>query len=87
MSFVFAHPQRSCSVKSRFLSFPSDWPHFVRNEVTGRPKGLSPPSHTEDLAFFGAVEDKLGTAELSVIGDRDGGDKPKGLLAFLFFSV
>ena len=31
------------------------------------------------------VGTKLGTAELSVIESRDGGNKPKGLLAFFIF--
>ena len=33
------------------------------------------------------VGTKLGTAELSVTESRDGGDKPKGLLAFFIFCI
>jgi len=85
VSFVLLIRNAAVSVKSRFLSFPSDWPRVVRDEVTGRPKGPIAPHPIPRIRVSRTVEDKLGTAELSVIGARDGGYKSQSCWRFLFF--
>ena len=87
MSFVFAHPQRRCFGQVPLLVISHQTgPISCGTKSLDAQRAYRPPIPYRGLAFFGAVEDKLGTAELSVIEGSRGGDKPWGLLAFFIFA-